>query len=79
VLTLVVSDEHEDEPPEYQVIVYGAVPPDQDAVRVTDFPASMVGEVGVIEPGSRGGLTVTRTAGEAAPSCFVALSTRPAQ
>jgi hypothetical protein len=44
--------------------VYGAVPPEGLAVRVTDWPLSIVGPEGVIAPADGAGFTVIWAVGE---------------
>lgn len=50
----------------YHAYVYGVVPPDGLAVRVMDWPLSILGEDGVIAPAARAELTVTVSVAEAA-------------
>jgi hypothetical protein len=57
-------------PLEYHLYVYGVVPPDGFAVRVSDCPASIVGVEGVdvMPPAAGGILTVSEKVPELAPS-----------
>jgi len=50
VTTRVVSDEQVAEVPEYHFAVKVGIPPFHEAERVTDWPESILGAAGVIEP-----------------------------
>ena len=47
------------DPSEYHWYRYGAVPPDGLAVKLIDWPESIMGFVGVADPATRTGLTVS--------------------
>ena len=57
--------------PEYQAYVYEAVPPDAWKVRVKDWPASMIGVEGVMEPATSAVSTVTKSVPELTVGAFV--------
>ncbi len=58
----VVSDEQVTLEPEYHWYEYGLVPPEAWAVRVADWPESIVWAAGVIAPATNGVFTLTAVA-----------------
>jgi hypothetical protein len=56
-----LSEEHVADEPEYHVTVKPEVPPDHEADRVIDWPLSMTGADGVMDPEVSAALTVTVT------------------